>query len=144
MSDTAALEQKTNEQMNERSKDEFVSSDQRFQVRDRLGPSGVTLSSHATREEADKALNARIAEAIPGEAPIVADMGVQPGNTSRREAVEAGKTAEQKAAEKNAHNPGVPDQVDPQTQAPLNPQYQNPQDQHAQPQGIKSYEDARR
>lgn len=96
---------------------------ERFQLRDRPGPDGVTLSAHATREEADKALATRIAEARPGEAPLIADVGVKPAPTPQSEAIEAGKTAEQKEAERASKNPP------PAGREPV---------------GTHSYEDARR
>lgn len=85
-------------------KTEKLTESNRFQLRSNSTPTGVVLSSFATREEADKALaatKAKISEPIStGELPVVVDMGVPPVETVNTKVIEAGKTAEEKAAEK--------------------------------------------
>lgn len=76
---------------------------ERFELRDAPGAAGKVISSHASREEADEALTQKRQE-LPGVDLTIVDRGVQavPENEEQRsQAIENGKTAEQKRIEKD-------------------------------------------
>jgi hypothetical protein len=81
---------------------------ERFELRSNPSTEAEVLGRYATREEADKALKAkmdeiygaRMAAVSAGDLPVIADMGVRSHTNASQEAREAAKSLEQKALEK--------------------------------------------